>query len=122
MAGRAPYARLSKERGKFSDSVANQKAEEQEYFEREGWPWDESLVFADNDMSASKYATKPRPGYLELLAAIRASRVELILVTEISRLCRTLVDAVESISLTKEPGPLSSGSSELSKRLTRRSV
>lgn len=101
--GRAPYARFSDERP--SDSVLNQRLEEQEYFERQGWPWDESLFFSDNDLSASKYATKPRPGYLDLLAAIRAGRVELILVTEISRLCRNLVDAVELIALSKAPGP-----------------
>jgi DNA invertase Pin-like site-specific DNA recombinase len=57
--------------------------------------------FTDNDLSASKYATKPRPGYLDLLAAIRAGRVELILVTEVSRVFRNLADAVELLSLVR---------------------
>jgi site-specific DNA recombinase len=101
MAGRAPYTRLSSDRGKMSDSIPNQRLEEEEYFERHGWPWDESLYFSDNDLSASKYATKTRPGYLELLAAIRAGRVELILVTEVSRLFRNLADAIELLNLVR---------------------
>jgi site-specific DNA recombinase len=99
MAGRAPYTRLSSDRGKISDSIPNQRKEEEEYFEQQGWPWDESLYFSDNDLSASKYATKARPGYLELLAVIRAGRVELILVTEVSRLFRNLADAIELLNL-----------------------
>jgi DNA invertase Pin-like site-specific DNA recombinase len=63
---------------------------------------DESLIFRDNDLSASKFSTKPRPGYLLLLDAIRAGRVRLIVVTEVSRLCRNLADAIEIIALTKE--------------------
>jgi site-specific DNA recombinase len=100
MGGRAPYQRFSDDRP--SDSIANQELEQREYFERQGWPWDESLSFSDSELSASKYATKPRPGYLDLLAAIRAGRVVLILVTEVSRLCRNLVDAVELIALARE--------------------
>jgi site-specific DNA recombinase len=103
MGGRAPYARFSDDRP--SDSIPNQKLEEQEYFDRQGWPWDESLFFADSELSASKYATKPRPGYLDLLSATRTGRVELILVTEVSRLCRSLVDAVELIALARESNP-----------------
>src|SRR5919201_6549679 len=101
MAGRAPYTRLSSDRGKMSDSIPNQRKEEEEDFQQQGWPWDESLYFSDNDLSASKYATKARPGYLELLAAIRAGRVELILVTEVSRLFRNLADAIELLNLVR---------------------
>ncbi len=99
--GRAPYTRLSSDYGKVSESCANQRFELEEYFERQGWPWDESLYFTDNDLSASKYATKPREGYLDLLAAVRAARVELILVTEVSRLFRNLADAVELLNLVR---------------------
>jgi DNA invertase Pin-like site-specific DNA recombinase len=99
--GRAPYTRLSSDYGKVSESTVNQRFELEEYFERQGWPWDESLYFTDNDLSASKYATKPRPGYLDLLVAIRAGRVELILVTEVSRLFRNLADAVELLNLVR---------------------
>jgi len=99
--GRAPYTRLSSDYGKVSESTANQRFEEEEYFQRQGWPWDETLYFTDNDLSASKYATKPRPGYLDLLAAIRTGRVELILITEVSRLFRNLADAVELLNLVR---------------------
>ncbi len=51
MAGRAPYRRLSDDRP--SDSIANQELEQREYFERQGWQWEESLSFSDNDLSAS---------------------------------------------------------------------
>jgi len=99
--GRAPYTRLSSDHGKLSDSTANQRFECEEYFERQGWPWEESLYFTDNDLSASKYATKPRPDYLDLLTAIRTHLVDLILVTEVSRLFRNLADAVELLTLVR---------------------
>jgi site-specific DNA recombinase len=99
--GQAAYTRLSSDYGKVSESTANQRFELEEYFQRQGWPWDESLYFTDNDLSASKYATKPRPGYLDLLAAIRAGRVELIAVTEVSRLFRNLADAIELLNLVR---------------------
>ncbi len=102
--GRAGYGRLSEDRGKRSDSIPNQKLEEQEYFERQGWPWEESLWFEDDDISASNFSTKERPGYLDLVAAIRAGRVVLVLVTEVSRLFRNLADAVELIHLAKTTG------------------
>ncbi len=101
MVGRALYTRLSSDRGNMSDSIQNQRFEEEEYFERQRWQWDESLYFSDNDLSASKYATKPRPGYLDMLAATRAGKVELILVTEVSRLFRNLADAIELFTLVR---------------------
>ncbi len=101
MVGRALYTRLSSDRGNMSDSIQNQRFEEEEYFERQRWQWDESLYFSDNDLSASKYATKPRPGYLDMLAATRAGKVELILVTEVSRLFRNLADAIELLTLVR---------------------
>jgi len=100
--GRAIYARLSRDHGKMSDSVDLQVDEATEHFEDRGWPVDETLIFRDNDLSASKFSTKPRPGYLALLAAIRAGQVVLVLVTEVSRLCRNLADAIELVALAKD--------------------
>jgi hypothetical protein len=37
----------------MSDSIPNQRKEEEEYFKQQSWPWDESLCFSDNDLSAS---------------------------------------------------------------------
>ncbi|HYY81180.1 MAG TPA: hypothetical protein VFD04_18660 [Actinomycetes bacterium] len=59
----------------MSDSIPNQRKEEEEYFQQQSWPWDESLYLSDIDLSASNCATKARPGYLELLATIRAGRL-----------------------------------------------
>src|SRR6266498_2409727 len=100
--GRAIYARLSQDLGKLSENVNIQIEIGREYFADQGWPVDENLIFSDNDLSASKFSDKPRPGYHDLLAAIRAGRVRVLVVTEISRLCRNLADAIEIIGLAKE--------------------
>jgi DNA invertase Pin-like site-specific DNA recombinase len=70
--GRAIYARLSQDRGKLSENVDIQIEEAREYFAGQGWPVDERLIFSDNDISASLFSDKERPGWLDLLAAIRA--------------------------------------------------
>jgi site-specific DNA recombinase len=100
--GRAIYARLSQDRGKLSENVDIQIEEAREYFAGQGWPVDERLTFSDNDISASPFSDKERPGWLDLLAAIRAGLVQRVIVTEVPRLCRNLPDAMELIALTKE--------------------
>jgi len=100
--GRAIYARLSQDRGKLSENVDIQIEEAREYFAGQGWPVDERLIFSDNDISASPFSDKERPGWLDLLAAIRAGLVQRVIVTEVPRLCRNLPDAMELIALTKE--------------------
>jgi site-specific DNA recombinase len=99
--GRAIYARLSQDRGKLSENVDIQIEESKDYFADRSWPVDERLIFSDNDISASLFSDKERPGWLDLLAAIRIGLVQLILVTEVPRLCRNLADAMELIALTK---------------------
>ena len=74
--GRAIYARLSQDRGKLSENVDIQIAEGQDYFADQGWPVDERLIFSDNDISASIFSDKERPGWLDLLAAIRVGLAE----------------------------------------------
>jgi site-specific DNA recombinase len=100
--GRAAYERLSRNRGKRSPSIANQRFEIKEYFERNGWPFDESLNFSDDDISAAKYETKERPGYNALLAAIRAALVHMIVVTEMTRLFRQVPDLLELHAIVLE--------------------
>jgi DNA invertase Pin-like site-specific DNA recombinase len=100
--GRAIYARLSQDRGKLSENVDIQIEEAREYFAGQGWPVDERLIFSDNDISASPFSDKERPGWLDLLVAIRAGLVQRVIVTEVPRLCRNLPDAMELIALTKE--------------------
>ena len=57
----AIYARLSKNRRGLSDNCEIQIAEGQGYAGDKLWPV--GLVTSDDDISASKFSTKPRPGF-----------------------------------------------------------
>jgi DNA invertase Pin-like site-specific DNA recombinase len=95
----AIYARLSKDRGGLSENVNIQIAESQTYADEEAWPVVD--VFKDNDISASKYSTKPRDDYSRLLAAIRHGHVNIILITEMPRLYRRLEELLDLIKLAE---------------------
>jgi site-specific DNA recombinase len=95
----AIYARLSSDRSGLSDSVELQVREGTAHAEDEGWP--EPIVFSDTDISASKYTTKPRPGYNALLDAIERGEVDIIVVTEMTRLYRRLEELLELIRLAE---------------------
>jgi site-specific DNA recombinase len=96
----AIYARLSKDRAGESENIEIQKAECVEYAAEKGW----EVVgppFEDNDISASRYSTKPRPGYQALLESIRAGQVEAVLVTEMPRLYRRIEELLELLHLAE---------------------
>jgi site-specific DNA recombinase len=101
----AIYPRLSKDRSGISENVEVQIAECEAYAEEQGW----TVVgcFPDNDVRASKYSKKPRPGYQAMLAAICANQIDVVLVTEMERLYRRmdelehLIKLAESTSLRK---------------------
>jgi site-specific DNA recombinase len=95
----AIYARLSRDWAGQSENVDIQKAEAAEHAAERGW--EVVGTFEDNDISASRYSTKPRPGYLALLASIRAGAVEAVLVTEMPRLYRRLEELLELIRLAE---------------------
>jgi site-specific DNA recombinase len=95
----AIYCRLSKDRSGLSENVEIQRAECEDYAEEHGWQV--VGVFTDNDISASRYSTKPRPGYNALLASVRAGAVEAILVTEMPRLYRRLEELLAVIHLAE---------------------
>ena len=95
----AIYARLSKNRKRLSDKVEIQIAESQGYAGDKLWRV--VLVTSDDDISASKFSTKPRPGYNELVAAIEAGQVEVIIVTEMPRLYRKLEEPLELIKMAE---------------------
>jgi site-specific DNA recombinase len=59
--------------------------------------------FSDNNKSASEYGSKPRDGYIDLVATIMRSvdNEDEIIVTEIPRLCRKSEEALELIRLSK---------------------
>jgi site-specific DNA recombinase len=99
------YARLSKKRKTpdnpkgLSENVEIQIAEDQAYAEDK--LWSVVLVTSDDDISASKYSTKPRPGYNELVAAVMAGQIEVIICTEMTRLYRRMEELLDLIKLAE---------------------
>jgi site-specific DNA recombinase len=97
----AVYARLSDDEAGEGENVDIQKTECADHAAEKDPPWEVVGTFEDNDISASRYSTKPRPGYLALLASIRAGAVEAVLVTEMPRLYRRLEELLELIRLAE---------------------
>lgn len=95
----ALYARLSKDRSGESENVHIQLCEGEEYVEDNGGTV--SLRFKDNDISASKFSKKPRRDYNNLLAAIERGQVEVIVVTEMTRLYRRLEELLDLIKMAE---------------------
>jgi site-specific DNA recombinase len=69
---------------------------------RKGWTVVE--VFVDNDLSASRFARKPRPQYARMLEAARNGEVTAIAVLEADRLTRRPAENEQVISLAEEHG------------------
>ncbi len=82
----AIYTRVSQDSRGDARSVQEQERECSAWVEREGW---EALgVWSDNDISASKYAKKRRPGWQALTDRLEASEVDVLVVWEPSRATR----------------------------------
>ena len=95
----ARCARLSRNRQGLSTNTHVQLAECAQYVEGKGWTL--GVTHGDDDLSASRYSTKPRPGYAALLADIAAGRVDVIVVTEMTCLYRRLEELLELIKLAE---------------------
>lgn len=95
----AIYARLSRDDSDIAENVDIQILECRQYAEEHGWKI--IGIFTDNDISASRYSTRPRPGYNTLLTAIRSDGIEAVLVVETSRLYRRIEELPELIKLAK---------------------
>lgn len=96
------YTRVSLDREGKSRSVSEQEADCRTWLERRGWTVVD--VLCDNDRSASRYATKARPAYRQLVERVRARECDVIAVWESSRLGRTLEDHVELRAASVEAG------------------
>lgn len=80
------YARISKDDTLEGRGVARQTEDIAAVCERNDWELLE--VITDNDISASRYSKKPRPGYARLLELIRTGTVDRAVVYDIDRLLR----------------------------------
>lgn len=85
-----------------SESVSRQERSCREYCKRRGWKVVD--VVADNDLSASRYARKSRPGWDQALASMRAGLVDVVVATHLDRLTRRPRDVEDLIDLAEATG------------------
>jgi site-specific DNA recombinase len=95
----AIYARISRDSSGISENVDIQIMECRRYAEDRGW--EVVGTWTDNDISASKYSTKPRPGYNTMITALKNDGIEAVLVVEMSRLYRRIEELLEIIKLAE---------------------
>lgn len=88
----AIYARKSTiDKKREGKSVRDQIREASEEIAVRGWHLEESHVFEDDGISASRHARgKARPGYASLVAAIEAGQIDVLVTAEQSRASRRL--------------------------------
>lgn len=67
------YVRISKDRTGDAVGVRRQESDCREWCERQGWTVAE--VYRDNDLSASRFASRPRPEFERLLADAATGRI-----------------------------------------------
>jgi len=94
------YARVSSDPSGYGVSVSKQDAENREVCARMGWTIVAS--FCDNDASASRYATKGRPEFEQMRAALGPGRV--LVARESSRFQRDLAVYVQLRDLCADRG------------------
>jgi site-specific DNA recombinase len=100
----AIYARLSKDLDGLSTNTAIQVSEcldgVARYAAVRGVRADVAAIFEENDVGASEYSKKQRPGFRELVELIKENKVDVIFATEVERLVRRPGEAEMLIDLT----------------------
>jgi DNA invertase Pin-like site-specific DNA recombinase len=96
----AIYTRISQDREGAGLGVERQEADCRALAERLGWTI--VAVHSDNDLSA--YSGKPRPGYLALLADLRAGVADAVICWHTDRLHRRPVELEEYIAVCEPRG------------------
>jgi len=84
------YARTSNDPTQEGRSVERQQDLCQRVVRERDWSLVRTIV--DNDLSASRHATKDRPGYAELRRLIAAREADVLVATDLSRATRNDVD------------------------------
>jgi site-specific DNA recombinase len=80
------YARISKDDTLEGRGVGRQTEDIAAVCDRQDWQLVETIT--DNDLSASRYSKKPRPGFKRLLDLIEAGSVDRAVVYDVDRLLR----------------------------------
>lgn len=94
------YRRCSKDRNDQA-SVSEQEELGLARCDAEGW---EARLYLDNDLSASRYATKDRDDWPRLLADLRAGQLAVVWLWESSRGDRKLYEWIGFLELCREHG------------------
>ena len=84
----ALYGRVSQDKH-AGRSVAEQQAESEQACQLNGWT--SPATYSDNDISASRFTTKTRPGWAKLVADLDAGKFDVIVLWEPSRGSRELM-------------------------------
>src|ERR1700683_1415406 len=77
------YERVSRAHDRNARSIEEQNADNRRSCEREEWTV--ARTFQDPNRSASRFTTRERPAYKELLAAIRHDELDVVVLWESSR-------------------------------------
>ncbi|PES90472.1 recombinase family protein [Bacillus cereus] len=89
----AVYVRVSTDRDEQVSSVENQIDICRNWLERNGFNWDEKLVFKDEGISGTLFVD--RPSIQLLLQKAKAKEINMVVFKSISRLARDLKDSLE---------------------------
>jgi DNA invertase Pin-like site-specific DNA recombinase len=105
----AIYARISSDRhdgdeGREGAGVQRQEQLCRELAQRNRWKIAEAFI--DNNRSASAYAKRPRPRYIDLLAAIREGHITRVLCYKVDRLYRQPRELQDMLDLAREGRPV----------------
>src|SRR6266699_4084507 len=98
----AIYVRISKDAQARGLGVRDQEADGRMLAERLGWIV--YRVFVDNDLRASKFSTKPRLAYLEMLQAMREGVVQAVICWDVHRLVRQPKELEEFLDIAEAAG------------------
>lgn len=101
------YSRVSDDsRRREAASVRQQDERNQQVCDEHGWITSPRHAYSDNDLSASRFARKDRPGWDRLLADLRAGEIDVLVMWESSRGGRTPENWLAFLSVCRDRGIL----------------